>query len=66
MKYYTVPIRPGVRLYVSVTIVPPDALATEISGFGTDVDLLQRRTCRAARGTTDETSRWSTPTYGRR
>ena len=41
MKYYTVPIRPGVRLYVSVTIVPPDALATEISGFGTDVDLLR-------------------------
>src|SRR6478752_9011929 len=41
MKYYTVPIRPGVRLYVSVTIVPPDSSATGITGFGSDVDLLK-------------------------
>ena len=40
IKYYTVPVRPGVRLYVSVTIVPPDSPATDISGFGTDADLL--------------------------
>jgi len=41
MKYYTVPVRPGQRLYVSVTIVPPDMSATDIEGFGTDADLLR-------------------------
>jgi len=42
IKYYTVPVRPGSRLYVSVTIVPPDSSATDISGFGTDADLLNK------------------------
>jgi Ca-activated chloride channel family protein len=39
-KYYTVPVQPGDRVYVTATIIPPGTGDTGINAFGTEIDLL--------------------------
>ena len=51
-KYYTIPVRQGMRPYISATLVPPDDRVGESQIFGMDLDLMRRdlKSCNSNRG----------------
>ncbi len=51
-KYYTIPVRAGMRPYLSATIVPPDDNVGGTDVLGVDLDLMRRdlKSCKSERG----------------
>ena len=51
-KYYTVPVRAGMRAYISATLIPPDDNVGTTDIVGVDLDLLRKdlQDCRNERG----------------